>query len=177
MILAKLTEIFYAFPNGRGGGSRAVMRPIWFFVITAAIFGTMIVASFLSTEPEFAIPVALVALIVLAFWAFNQFLASAALRRNDNDVEATLSDETDPIPTAMIAPDEHSPLGGTGEAHAEISPRDFPKGSPERADIERRAQGQGGTVTGVPADVEESQGGKAEGYEADAPASSRRARS
>lgn len=155
------------------------MRPIWFFVITAAIFGTLVVTTFLSNEPVFALPVLLVGLIVLAFWAFNRFLAFQALKRHDNDVEATMSDETDPIPTAMIVPDEETALGDTSEAHSDISPRDFPKGSPERADIERRARHHGGTVTGI-ADSEGDEAmipGKAEGYEAGAPASAPRAQS
>ena len=154
------------------------MRPIWFFVITAAIFGTMIVTTFLSSEAEYAIPVALVALIVLAFWGLNRFLAYSALKRHGNDVEATMSDETDPIPATALIPDEESPLGGTGEVHTEISARDFPKGSPERIDIERRTREGRGTVTGVSAEVEESQhGGKQEGYEPDTAASSPRAQS
>ncbi len=156
------------------------MRPIWFFVITAAIFGTMIVATFLSTEAEYAIPVALVALIVLAFWAFNRLLAYSALKRHGNDVEATMSDETDPIPATALIPDEESPLGATQEVHGEINPRDFPKGSPERAHIERLAQRRGGPITGLPDDVEgedPGRAGKGEGYEAGAPASAPRAKS
>ncbi len=158
------------------------MRPLWFFVITAAIFGIMIVAAFLSGEPEFALPVALVALIVLAYFAFTRVVAHQALKKHGNNVEAAMSDAADPVPAAPFISDDETALGDTREAHAEINPHDFPKGAPERAEVERMAALEDGTTSGH-ADPADRAGrtanptGKAEGYPAGEPRSAPRGRS
>ena len=159
-----------------------MVRPIWFFVMAAAIFGTMVAAAFLSGEPEFAIPVALVGLVVLAYFGFTRLLAHQAMRKHDDSPREAMSDETDPVPATALIPDEETALGDTREAHADINPHDFPAGAPERAEVERLARLQGGTTSGAQ-DRGEDEGaaerpaGKSEGYPAGESPSAPRGRS
>jgi hypothetical protein len=158
------------------------VRPVWFFVLTAAVFVPMIAAAFLSGEPVYAIPVALVGLIVLVHWVFSQLLARQAMARHGGSAEAAMSDADDAVPSAPFIADEDTALGDTSQAHGEINAHDFPKGSPERAEVEHLAAGTGGTTGGQtrPEDRDgrlDKQQGKAEGYPADEPASAPRGRS
>ncbi len=125
------------------------MNDRWFFLLLLTLFGSMAISAFLSGDPVLAIPIVIVALIALAFWALQRYLGNLALRRHGGDATAVNSDETDPIPaTNAIQEEEGGALGASQEQHAELSPHDVPPGSPLRREVERQAIRQGGTTRG-----------------------------
>jgi hypothetical protein len=124
------------------------MNDRWFFLLLLTLFGSMAVSAFLSGDPVLALPIVLVALIALSFWALQRYLGNAALRRHGGDVTAVNSDETDPIPATNAIQEEETAVGASQEQHAELSPHDLPPGSPIRREVERQAVGQGGTTRG-----------------------------
>jgi hypothetical protein len=159
------------------------VRPVIFLVVIVVLFAVMASAAFLSGEPTFAIPVALVGLIVVVLWSLMRLNAYQALKRHGNSPEAASSDADDPVPSTDTIADDATALGDTAQAHAEINPHDFPKGSPERAAVEELAQETARGTTSGHADPAEREGrvgpvpGKAEGYPDGRPASSPRGRS
>jgi hypothetical protein len=108
------------------------------FAITAAAF----------LGAQYAIPIVILAALILGFFALNDLTARRALQRHDGDALAVQDDATHTTPTAHLIPDETA-LGDTAQAHAEISPHDVPKGSPIRQAVERQAtQHPRGTTRG-----------------------------
>lgn len=90
----------------------------------AALFAVFALAALLAGA-EFALPIALLALIVLAFLGVHALLANRA---------------------NMV--DDETPLGDTPQAHDEISPHDLPRDSPGRRAAERQAARGDGTTRG-----------------------------
>jgi hypothetical protein len=101
-----------------------------------AVFA-IIAAAFLGAQ--YAIPIVILAALLLGFFALNDLTARRVLQRHDGDALAVQDDQTETTPTAHVIPDETA-LGDTAEAHAEISPHDVPKGSPIRKAIEHQAR-------------------------------------
>jgi hypothetical protein len=95
----------------------------------------------------FAIPVAILAVLVLGFLSVNTLLARRTMQRHDGDPAAAQQDAGDGMPAAHLIPDDR-PLGDTAQAHDEISPHDLPKGSPGRRAAEAQAARHGGTTRG-----------------------------
>jgi hypothetical protein len=103
-------------------------------VFLVAYAATVLVAG----EPLYLVP-ALVLVAVLAAWAlFNRALTQRKIAR-DGSLEASMSDHTDPVPSAHLIPDDETALGDTSEAHDEISPHDLPKDHPGRTTAEEQA--------------------------------------
>jgi hypothetical protein len=134
------------------------MNDRWFFIMLLTLFGSMAVSAFLSGDPVLAIPIVLVALIAIAFWALQRMLGKAALARHGGDVHAVNSDESDPFPSTNAIEEEHTALGASEEQHADLSPHDLPPGSPVRREVERQAVLRGGTTRGN-VDPSEDDGG------------------
>ena len=134
------------------------MNDRWFFLLLLTLFGSMAVSAFLSGDPELALPIVLVALIAITFWALQRLLGKAALARHNGDVTAVNSDENDPFPSTNAIQEEETAVGASQEQHAELSPHDLPPGSPVRREVERLAARSGGTTRG---NVDPSQGGGA----------------
>lgn len=123
---------------------------------------------------EYALPIILLGVLVLGFFAVNDVVAKRTLERHGDDPLAVQDDETETTPTAHAIPDE-SALGDTEEAHAELSPVDLPPDAPGRKAAEEQAArrfqrttrgdregAQGGGTLG---DDEEAPPSKEEGYE------------
>jgi hypothetical protein len=162
------------------------MRPLVFLAVIVGLFAVLAGAALLSGEPSFAVPVIIVGLVVIGVWGIARLIAFQALKKHGNRPEAAAADADDPVPSTGLTPDETTALGDTAQAHAEVSPHDFPKGSPERAAVETQAReetsGRPGTTAGHrdPADREgrtQPGPGKAEGYAGEQAASASRARS
>ncbi len=133
----------------------------------AVVFLAMIIGAVAAGEASFAIPIALVALLVFAFFLFNDALARRQLERHGGDEQAVQADEDDALPTAHVIADDDTALGDTAEAHAEVSPHDFPKDSPARhAAEEQAAQNASGTTRGGEQDADDDPAGdsKSAGY-------------
>ncbi|HEV2787326.1 MAG TPA: hypothetical protein VGV67_13090 [Solirubrobacteraceae bacterium] len=123
-------------------------RPsILFLAGAAALFIVFAVAAGALAGAQYAVPIVILAVIVLAFIALNGVLSRRSLARHGGDPQAAEADDDDGLPSAHLIPDDR-PLGDTAQAHDEISPHDLPRGSPGRRAAERQAARRGGTTRG-----------------------------
>ena len=113
----------------------------------ALLLGIFALAAGVLAGAEFAIPIVILAALVLGFLMLNGLLARRSLARHGGDAGAAQTDGDDALPAAHVIPDDR-PLGDTAEAHDEISPHDLPKGSPARRAAEAQAARRGGTTRG-----------------------------
>jgi len=86
----------------------------------------------------YVIPILVLVAIVLAALLVNQLLSRRVRQRHDSIGDA-MADETEPIPSAHLIPDDATPAGDTPEAHDEINPYDLPVDHPGRLEAERQA--------------------------------------
>jgi hypothetical protein len=122
-------------------GTSLVMRTRTFLFIAAAFFLIIAVAAAIAGGIEWAIPIALVAIIVALYAGANKALQQREMDRHGGDVNAALRDETEGgLPKAHVIGDEETALGDTPEVHSTVSPHDFPKGAPERRAAEKMAE-------------------------------------
>ena len=120
------------------------MRDRWYFLIPGALFVALILTALLTGHAVWAIPIAVLAVIVVGYFALEKLLADRAVQRHGGDPEAALSDADDGgLPKTHLLTDDDTPLGDTSETHQEISPRDYPKGTPERKAAEELAAESG----------------------------------
>jgi hypothetical protein len=107
------------------------------FALTAIIVGSVL----------FFIPAVILALLVVGYALANRAATHRIASRHDS-VEDAASDETEPIPSTHLIPDDETPAGDTPEAHDEINPHDLPPDHPGRHAAETQAGGEGGTTRG-----------------------------
>jgi hypothetical protein len=117
------------------------------FTTTAILLAIFATAAGVLAGGEFAIPIAILAVLVLGFLALNTLLARRTMQRHDGDPAAAQKDDGDGVPAAHLIPDDR-PLGDTAQAHDEISPHDLPKDSPGRRAAEAQAARHRGTTRG-----------------------------
>jgi hypothetical protein len=117
------------------------------FPATAALFAIFAIAAGVLAGAEYAIPIAVLAMLVLGFLGLNTMLARRTMQRHDGDERAAQDDGADGVPSAHLIPDDR-PLGDTAQAHDEISPHDLPKDSPGRRAAEAQAARRNGTTRG-----------------------------
>lgn len=116
--------------------------------IALLFFAILIVAAVAVGEASFAIPIAILAVLILGFFLANDLLAKRDMDRHGGDVLKAQADSDAEVPTAHVIADETA-LGDTREAHAEISPHDLPPDAPGRKAAEEQAAGDGdGTTRG-----------------------------
>jgi hypothetical protein len=109
-------------------------------IAAGVLFLILILTALLTGDAVWAIPIAILAVIVMGYLVLNRRLADREMARHGGDAEAALSDsEEGGLPKTHLISDDDSPLGDTREAHDEINPHDIPKGSPERQTAERMA--------------------------------------
>jgi hypothetical protein len=118
------------------------------FPAAAALFAIFALAAGVLAGAAYAIPIALLALIVLGFLGLNALLARRTMQRHDGDARAAQDDGADGVPSAHLISDDDRPLGDTAQAHDEISPHDLPKDSPGRRAAEAQAARRNGTTRG-----------------------------
>ena len=80
-----------------------------------------------------------VVVLVAAVLALNALLRRRVTSRHDS-LEDAMSDETEPVPSAHLIPDNETAAGDTPEAHDEINPHDLPAGHPGREAAEKKAE-------------------------------------
>jgi hypothetical protein len=117
------------------------------FTAAATLLAIFAIAAGVFAGAEFAIPIALLAVLVLGFLAVNTLVARRAMQRHGGDEHAAQEDGADAMPATHLIPDDR-PLGDTAQAHDEISPHDLPKGSPGRRAAEAQAARRNGTTRG-----------------------------
>src|SRR3954449_136845 len=102
------------------------------------------------------IPLAVLALIVIGWFAVNAAGAKRISERQGGDPERAFEDSEDPVPSTHLIPDDQRPLGDTPEAHDEVNPHDIPLDNPGRHAAEERVGGEDGQTSG---NVEGAPGG------------------
>src|SRR3954452_11947800 len=98
------------------------------FALTAIITGSTL----------FFIPAVILAVLVVAYALANRALTHRIAARHDS-VDDAVADESEPIPSTHLIPDNETAAGDTPEAHDEINPHDLPPDHPGRQAAEDRA--------------------------------------
>jgi hypothetical protein len=88
------------------------------------------------------IAVLIIAAIVAGLVAVNGAARRSVASRHES-VDDAMSDETEPLPSAHLIPDDETPAGDTPEAHDEVNPHDIPRGHPGRPAVEAQADESG----------------------------------
>src|SRR4051794_13391477 len=79
-----------------------------------------------------------VVVLVGAVLAINGVLRRRVTSRHDS-LEDAMPDESEPLPSSHLIPDNETAAGDTPEAHDEINPHDLPAGHPGREAAEDQA--------------------------------------
>lgn len=80
-----------------------------------------------------------VVVLVVVVLAVNGAMRRRVTSRHDS-IEDAMSDETEPLPSSHLIPDNDTAAGDTPEAHDEINPHDLPAGHPGREAAEEQAE-------------------------------------
>ena len=122
-------------------------RPSLLFITGATVlFALFALAAGALAGAQYAVPIVILGVVVLAFIALNALLSRRTVERHGGDPGAAEADEADGLPSAHLVPDDR-PLGDTAQAHDEISPHDLPRDSPGRR-AAAPARRRGGTTRG-----------------------------
>src|SRR3954466_15023422 len=117
---------------------------IAFVAAFVVIFGITVI---LTGSPSYLIAAVMIAVLVLAWAGFNRVMTKRGESRHDS-MEDAMSDESEPLPSAHLIPDNETAAGDTPEAHDEINPHDLPPDHPGRRAAETQAGGEAGTTRG-----------------------------
>ena len=113
-------------------------RHLLLYAAAAALLAIFAIAAGVLSEPQFALPIVILAVLVLGFFAVNNLLARSVMKRHDGDARAAQADDDEGLPSAHLIPDG-TPLGATAEVHDEIDAHDVPIDARNRREIERQA--------------------------------------
>src|SRR3954447_13299586 len=108
---------------------------IAFVAAFVVIFGITVI---LTGSPSYLIAAVMIAVLVLAWAGFNRVMTKRVESRQDS-IEDAMSDESEPLPSAHLIPDNETAAGDTPEAHDEINPHDLPPDHPGRQAAEDQA--------------------------------------
>jgi hypothetical protein len=100
------------------------------------VFGVTVI---LTGNPIYLIAAVMIAALVIGWALFNRAMSKKIASRHDS-LEDAMSDETEPIPSAHLIPDNETAAGDTPEAHDEINPHDLPRDHPGRPAAEAQAE-------------------------------------
>src|SRR3954471_12032448 len=109
---------------------------IAFVAAFVVIFGITVI---LTGSPSYLIAAVMIAVLVLAWAGFNRVMTKRVESRHDS-IEDAMSDESEPLPSAHLIPDNETAAGDTPEAHDEINPHDLPPDHPGRQAAEEQAE-------------------------------------
>jgi hypothetical protein len=122
------------------------MRTRTFLLLASGFFLIIAVAAAIAGGIEWAIPVALIAIIVAIYAGANKKLHDREMSKHGGDPDEALRDGAEGgLPKAHVIGDDETALGDTPEVHSQISPHDFPKGAPERQAAEEMAAQESGS--------------------------------
>jgi hypothetical protein len=119
----------------------------WQLAFVAAfvvIFGVTVI---LTGNPTYIIAAVMIAALVLGWAVLNRVMTTRVESRHDS-IEDAMSDESEPLPSSHLIPDNRTAAGDTPEAHDEINPHDLPPDHPGRHAAEGQAGGEDGTTRG-----------------------------
>src|SRR5919199_449753 len=122
----------------------------WQLAFVAAfvvIFGLTVV---LTGNPTYVIAAVMIAALVLGWAVLNRVMTKRVESRHDS-IEDAMSDESEPLPSSHLIPDNRTAAGDTPEAHDEINPHDLPPDHPGRQAAEHQAAEErgGGRARGL----------------------------
>jgi hypothetical protein len=133
--------------------------PRWLSPLIGVLLAVYVVTVLLSGTPEYLIPAAILAVIVIGYALLQRMLSRREMARHGGDVDAALRDDEDwAIPSAHLVGDDSTQAGDTPEVHDEINPHDLPIDHPGRQAAEEQAA-EAGETTG---NAEGAQGGRFE---------------
>jgi hypothetical protein len=123
--------------------------PRWLFPFIGVLLAAYVVTVLVSGTPEYLIPAAILAVLIIGYALLQRTLTRRELARHGGDVEAALRDDEDwAIPSAHLIGDDETQAGDTPEVHDEINPHDLPIDHPGRAEAERQAASHAAETTG-----------------------------
>jgi hypothetical protein len=123
--------------------------PRWLFPLIGVLLVAYILAVLLAGTPEYLIPAAILALIVLGYALLQRALTRREMARHGGDVDAALRDDEDwAIPSTHLVGDDSTQAGDTPEVHDEINPHDLPIDHPGRQAVEEQAAAEDAETTG-----------------------------
>jgi hypothetical protein len=111
----------------------------WQIALVAAfvvIFGVTVI---LTGNPVYLIAAVMIAALVIGWSVVNRGVSKKVADRHDS-LEDAMSDESEPIPSTHLIPDNETAAGDTPEAHDEINPHDLPPDHPGRQAAEAQAE-------------------------------------
>jgi hypothetical protein len=120
------------------GGYAAVMAKWQLSIVVAfvVIFGVTVI---LTGNPVYVIAAVMIAALVIGWALLNRVMTKRVAGKHESIGDA-MSDESEPIPSTHLIPDNVTAAGDTPEAHDEINPHDIPAGHPGREAAEAQAE-------------------------------------
>src|SRR4051794_9917487 len=113
----------------------------WQLVLIAAFLVVFGITVILTGNPTYLIAAVMIAVLVIGYGLLNRAMTKRVAAKHDS-IEDAMSDESEPIPSTHLIPDNETAAGDTPEAHDEINPHDLPAGHPGRAEAEHQAEEQ-----------------------------------
>src|SRR3954447_18538474 len=110
----------------------------WQIVLVAAFLVVFGVTVILTGNPLYLIAAVMIAALVVGWALVNRAMTKRVAGRHDS-IDDAMSDETEPIPSTHLIPDNETAAGDTPEAHDEINPHDLPPDHPGRTAAEEQA--------------------------------------
>jgi hypothetical protein len=104
-------------------------------VAFVVVYGVTVV---LTGHPVYLIAGVIIAALVVGYSLVNRGVSKKVASRHDS-LEDAMSDESEPIPSSHLIPDNETAAGDTPEAHDEINPHDLPTDHPGRQAAEAQA--------------------------------------
>ena len=111
----------------------------WQLVVVAAFLVVFGITVILTGNPTYLVAAAMIAALVVGWALVNRAMTKRVASKHDS-IEDAMSDESEPIPSTHLIPDNETAAGDTPEAHDEINPHDLPPDHPGRAEAERQAE-------------------------------------
>jgi hypothetical protein len=111
----------------------------WQLLVIAVFLVVFGITVILTGNPTYLIAAVMIAALVVGWALLNRAMTKRVATKHDS-IEDAMSDESEPIPSTHLIPDNETAAGDTPEAHDEINPHDLPPDHPGRAEAERQAE-------------------------------------
>jgi hypothetical protein len=130
-----------------GGDGYADNMAKWQVALVVAFLVIFALTAIITGSALFFVPAVILAVLAVGYALLNRAATHRIAERHDSPQDAA-ADESEPIPSTHLIPDDETPAGDTPEAHDEINPHDLPKDHPGRQAAEEQAGELEGTTRG-----------------------------
>src|SRR4051794_30614541 len=113
----------------------------WQLALVVAFLVVFGVTVILTGDPLFLIAAVMIAVLVVGWSLVTRAMTRRVAAKHDS-IEDAMPDESEPIPSTHLIPDNETAAGDTPEAHDEINPHDLPAGHPGREAAEAQAEAE-----------------------------------